>query len=315
MLLVVVYACCIVLITSFLSLLESSIVAINELRLVTILHRRPERKETLQKVFRKKREHLSSIVLLSTMVSISGSTFLGALAAKEFDDLWLAAFTAILAYVMMVFAKVLPKLIAVQVADRVLVRWCGLIHWIYLLTRPVLQLALVWLHVLPTPTAVVRSGDELQSIIRHYNKKGLIGKRQRKLAEAVLSSHQRKLEELIEKPFTPNVCLPFDASVAAIREVLQSSPCKRYIVLKEDQPAGIVLYRHLARCLVNNEGEVVVGSLVRDAISLSPETSLHEAMKVLQKSRVSMILLSGDSVEKTRIITAKMLYQALLRYG
>ncbi|WP_067518886.1 CNNM domain-containing protein [Endozoicomonas ascidiicola] len=315
MLLVVVYACCIVLITSFLSLLESSIVAINELRLVTILHRRPERKETLQKVFRKKREHLSSIVLLSTMVSISGSTFLGALAAKEFDDLWLAAFTAILAYVMMVFAKVLPKLIAVQVADRVLVRWCGLIHWIYLLTRPVLQLALVWLHVLPTPTAVVRSGDELQSIIRHYNKKGLIGKRQRKLAEAVLTSHRRHLAELIEQPFAPNICLPFNATVESIRGILQASPCKRYIVLRDNKPSGIVLYRHLARCLVNNEGETLVNTLVRDAVNLDPEASLHEAMKALQKSGTSMILIAGDTVESTRIITAKMLYQALLRYG
>ncbi|MGB0360726.1 MAG: CNNM domain-containing protein [Endozoicomonas sp.] len=315
MLLVVLYAFCIVTITAFLSLLESSVVAINELRLVTILHRQPQRKEIIQKVFRKKREHLSSIVLLSTIVSISGSTFLGALAAKEFNDLWLVAFTAILAYVMMVFAKVLPKLIAVQLADRVVVRWCSLIHWLYLFSRPVLHLALVWLHVLPTPSEVVRSGDELRSIIRHYNKKGLIGKRQRRLAEAVLTSHNRQLAELTGLPFIPNTCLPFDASVESIRPIIQATPCKRYIVLKDEKPAGIVLYRHVARCLVNDEGDTLVNTLLQEAINLSPETSLHEAMKALQKSRSSMILITGYTIENTRIITAKMLYQALLRYG
>ncbi|MGO0308181.1 CNNM domain-containing protein [Endozoicomonas acroporae] len=312
MLLVVLFACLIVAVTAFLSLLESSLVAVDELRLVTILYKRPDNKKAIQQVFQKKREHLSAIVLLSTLISISGSTFLGALAAREFNDLWMVIFTALLAYFMLVFAKVLPKLLAVQIADRVVARYSPFIHLMYSVTRPVLLLALVWTRLLPKPVEEDRSSDELRSIIKHYNKRGVIGKRQRKLADAVLTSHQRQLTELVECSI-PAVCLLSEATVASVETTIRSYPCKRYVVLTDGKPTGIVLYRHIARCLVNEEADISVGELMRKTINLAPETTLHEAMTALQEARASIILLLGETVEQTRIVTAKKLYQALLR--
>lgn len=312
MLLVVFVVFLIIATTAFLSLLESSVVAIDELRLVTILCRKPSNEEAVKLVFQKKREHLSAIVLLSTLVSISGSTLLGALAAKEFDDLWLAVFTAIFAYCMLVFAKVLPKLLAVQIAEKVVVQWAPLIRLIYTLTRHVLMLALFWTRILPHYVEEARSRDDLRSIIKHYNKRGVIGKRQRKLAEAVLSSHQKNLKELVERS-TPAICLSSWDTVASVEKTMKLSPRKRYVVLDDGRPVGVVLYRHLARCLVNGESDMRVGGLMRKTINLAPETSLHEAMTRLHKTRASIILLCGETVEQTRIVTAKKLYQALLR--
>ncbi len=312
MLLVVFFACFIVAITAFLSLLESSVVSIDELKLVTILYRKPRNKDSIQMVFKKKREHLSAIVLLSTLVSISGSTLLGAMAAKEFNDLWMAVFTALLAYFMLVFAKVLPKLLAVQIAEKVVVQWSPLIRVIYRLTKYVLLLALFWTRILPRHTEETRSSDDLRSIIKHYNKRGVIGKPQRKLAEAALNSHEKVLSELVENSI-PAVCLASEATVASVEDTMRLHPSKRYVVLKDSQPVGIVLYRHLARCLVNSEAGMTVGELMRKTIRLTPETSLHEAMTELHEARVSIILLLGDTVEQTRVITAKKLYRALLR--
>ncbi|USE35371.1 CNNM domain-containing protein [Endozoicomonas sp. SCSIO W0465] len=312
MLLVVLFACLIVAATAFLSLLEASLVAVDELRLVTILYRRPDNKAAIQKVFQKKREHLSAIVLLSTLISISGSTFLGAMAAKEFNDLWMAIFTALLAYFMLVFAKVLPKLLAVQIADRVVARCSPFIQLMYRVTKPVLLLALVWTRLLPKLEEEARSSDELRSIIKHYNKRGVIGKRQRKLADAILTTHQRQLTELVEHSM-PAVCLSSDTTVASVETTIRTYPCKRYVVLTDGRPAGIVLYRHIARCLVNGKHDISVGTLMRKTINLAPATTLHKAMTELHKARASIILLPGETVEQTRIVTAKKLYQALLR--
>ena len=52
---------------------------------------------------------------------------------------------------------------------------------------------------------------------------------------------------------------------------------------------------------------------MRKTIILTPETTLHNAMTELQDARATFILLSGKAVEQTRIISAKMLYQAMLR--
>ena len=234
------------------------------------------------------------------------------MAAKEFNDLWLTIFTALLAYCMMVFAKVLPKLLAVQIGEQVVIRWSPLIHLIYKLTRYILQLALVWTRLLPGQVEKTRSSNELRSIIKHFNKRGVIGKRQRKQAEAVLMSDQRKLAELATNT-TPAVCLVANTTVASVEPTLRAFPCKRYVVLENNQPSGVALYRHLARCLVNGETGVTVKELMQPAIHLQPDTSLHEAMAELHTARVSMILLTGETVEQTRIVTAKKLYRSLLR--
>lgn len=312
MFLVVFIAGLVIAATSFLSLLEASVVAVDELRLVTLLYNSPDNKQAINKVFEKKREHLSAIVLLSTLISIAGSTFLGAMAARELNDLWLAIFTTLLAYFMLVFAKVLPKLLAVQIAGQVVGRCAPLIHGIYTVTRPVLLLALVWTRLLPKPVEQTRSRDELRSIIKHYGKRGVIGKKQRKFAEAVLTSDQKQLSLLVEHS-QPVLCLSAEDTIAAVSTTLRTSPSKRYVVLQDDNPVGVVLYRHLARCMVNNDEHKTVGQLMRKTIILAPETSLHKAMTELQDARASFILLPGKAVEQTRIISAKMLYQAMLR--
>lgn len=312
MFLVVFIAGLVIAATSFLSLLEASVVAVDELRLVTLLYNSPDNKQAINKVFEKKREHLSAIVLLSTLISIAGSTFLGAMAARELNDLWLAIFTTLLAYFMLVFAKVLPKLLAVQIAGQVVGRCAPLIHGIYTVTRPVLLLALVWTRLLPKPVEQTRSRDELRSIIKHYGKRGVIGKKQRKFAEAVLTSDQKQLSQLVEHS-QPVLCLSAEDTIAAVSTTLRTSPSKRYVVLQDNNPVGVVLYRHLARCMVNNDEHKTVGQLMRKTIILAPETSLHKAMTELQDARASFILLPGKAVEQTRIISAKMLYQAMLR--
>ena len=296
MFLVVFIAGLVIAATSFLSLLEASVVAVDELRLVTLLYNSPDNKQAINKVFEKKREHLSAIVLLSTLISIAGSTFLGAMAARELNDLWLAIFTTLLAYFMLVFAKVLPKLLAVQIAGQVVGRCAPLIHGIYTVTRPVLLLALVWTRLLPKPVEQTRSRDELRSIIKHYGKRGVIGKKQRKFAEAVLTSDQKQLSLLVEHS-QPVLCLSAEDTIASVSTTLRTSPSKRYVVLQDDNPVGVVLYRHLARCLVNNDEHKTVGQLMRKTIILAPETSLHKAMTELQDARASFILLPDKAVE------------------
>ena len=312
MFLVVFIAGLVIATTSFLSLLEASVVAVDELRLVTLLYNSPDNKQAINKVFEKKREHLSAIVLLSTLISIAGSTFLGAMAARDLSDLWLAIFTTLLAYFMLVFAKVLPKLLAVQIAGQVVGRCAPLIHGIYTITRPVLLLALVWTRLLPKPVEQTRSRDELRSIIKHYGKRGVIGKKQRKFAEAVLTSDQKQLSQLVEHS-QPVICLNAEATIASVSVTLRTSPSKRYVVLKDNNPVGVALYRHLAQCMVSNEEHKTVGQLMRTTIILTPETTLHRAMTELQDARASFILLPEVAVNQTRIISAKMLYQAMLR--
>ena len=142
MLLVVVVAALIVLLTAALSVIESAIIYVDELRLSTILRNKPKHRDDIKYIIRRKDRHLSSMVVLITLISIAGSSVIGAIAARTFDDLGLAIFTALLTYCMLVFAKILPKLYAMQVADKVLDRTAPFVRFVAFLLRPVIRFTL-----------------------------------------------------------------------------------------------------------------------------------------------------------------------------
>lgn len=315
MFLVVAVAVFVIVLTAYFSLLEACVLGIDEVRLATILRKQPESKEHLKTLFHAKREHLSALVLLNTLVSIAGSSFIGALAVQEFDHLGMALFTGLLTYGMLVFAKMLPKVMAFQVAEEVIVRRAHLVCILRVLVKPALWLVFFWVRLLPLNKDHSVSRDDLHSIIRHYNKRGIIRRDERKLAQMALVAKQQTLADLFADR-GDMIALDAQTPVGSLEDVLRNHPRKRYVVMNSQSVDGIVLYRHLARCYVKGEVDRTVGDLVRDALHLSPETTLFEAVNRFRESGSSVaLMLPSEESEKVRFVTAKQVYQALLQAG
>lgn len=313
MALIILLAFIVVALTAAFSLLESAITAIDEIRLTTLLHQHPKTEAKIRQVFKQKREHISALVLLNTLVSISGSMALGAMAATSFDDRWVSIFSALLGYIMLVFAKVLPKLIGVQIADKAMIRYAPLIHVLYRITQPLLLLGLFWIiKLLPKPKEAKRTSSDLRSIIRHYNQQGFIDKRQSLFAQAILKSDQRCLSEVIQNA-EPAICLSFDDTVGSVIPVLKERPCKRYLVMDGDEAVGVVLYRHLATHMMNDAYHKKVSDLMHKIVSLPAEANLQQAIATLKSERVSLILVQNEDDNAYYVLTAKQLYLALLQ--
>ena len=311
MLLVVAVAVVIVVITAMLSVIESAIIYVDDLRLATILRRKPRHGEDIRHIITNKDSHLSSMVVLITLVSIAGSSAIGAIAAHQFDDVGLVVFTVLLTYCMLVFAKILPKLLAIQVADTVLNHSARFVRVVCFLLRPVLRLTLVWARLFRIRHASEPTLDELKTIIRHFNKSGIIGREERKLAEKALDLNNKTLKDLLSDD-GPTIWLPADSTVLEVQETVLSNPYKRYVVLKDGRATGIVLYRHLTSCLVEGRLDQKVGDLVRDVIYLGPDTTLLEAVQAFSEARVSVALLPEATPEKIRILSAKQVYRSIV---
>ena len=312
MLLVVAVAACIILITAFLSMVESSIISVDDLRLARILQKNPAHERDIKYIIHNKSEHLSSIVLLSTLISIAGSSMVGALAAQSLDSAGLTIFTGLLTYCMLVFAKLLPKLIAVQIADRVLEILAPSVRVVCRLLKPLLWGTLIWARMLRLKRSDKITRDDLKSIIKYYSKSGVIGREESFIAEHALNIHDRKLADLLSDR-GPMIWLPADATVESVYEKVKQSNFKRYIVISQGRATGIVLYRHLARAVINGEQNKTIGDLARQAIFLAPETTLLEALELFRSARASVAILPGDTPEESKFVTAKQIYRAVLQ--
>ena len=314
MLLVVAVATLIILLTAALSVIESAIIYVDELRLSAILKNKSRHRDDVKYIIRRKDQHLSSMVVLITLISIAGSSLVGAMAARQFNDMGLAVFTALLTYCMLVFAKILPKLYAVQIAEEVLDYSAPFVRIITFLLRPVIRFTLIWTRLFGMQEKRKPTLEELKGIIRHYNKTGIIAKEERRMLEQTLMVNQVTLSDLLIDS-GPTVYLHAEATLADVQERVLDNPYKRYLVVEGGDTTGIVLYRHLAGNLIQGQRELKVRELARPVAWLEPDATLLEAMQALHESRSSVALLRGTDPASTRMVTAKQIYRAILQAG
>lgn len=297
---------------AYLCILESSLVSIDDLRLVTLLRKHPDNKELIKKIFLKRRECLSALLLINNIGGILGSTFAGAMAAEYLDGGYIILFTLVTAYVVTVFGKILPKLFGMQDAEKIVVRHIPIIYWIERLSLPLRKLTLFWAKLFPKKIEEQADTDDLISIIKHFNYKGIIGKKETSIAEAALKAKNKTLASLnAEYVHT----LPYGSTIRSIEHLVTTSPQKRYLVIKNDIPQGMVLYHKILESLVYKKQDISVDEIMQKVVVLPVETSLLSAIKQFHPQRAAQIIIEtseqdGNTVFKR--ITAKQIYRALI---
>lgn len=295
--------------SGFVAALESAIMAVGELQLVTLRANHPERADILRVVFRKKSAHLSALVLINTLITTVGSMVVGILATQIFDELEVALFSAVLTYVMTVFAKMLPKLWGVEFAESILLRYIRWIHWSYFACWPFLQLTMIWVHILPKNRHSKRHRDDLLSILKHYSNNGVIEKRQRQQAVAVLTAHRQQLQQISGRDFPLQVVHQQDT----VQHVLDTvEPCKQYGVMADDELIGLVRHRDLLLCKPEKRARKTVRSLLRKVVVLDGEASWYDGMKALHETGSAAVVLLDTDNARIKVITAKKLYRHVL---
>ena len=236
----------------------------------------------------------------------------GAMAAKSLNGVGLAVFAGLLTYFMLVFAKLLPKLLAVQISGRILEVLAPTIKIICMVLKPLLWGTLIWIKMFRLKRNDKITRDDLKSIIQHYNKNGVIGREESFIVEHALNIHDRKLADLLIDR-GPMTWLAANATVESVYEKVKQSNFKRYIVISQGRATGIVHHRHLTRAVINGEQDKTIADLARKAIFLTPETTLPQALEMFRSARASVAILPGDTPEESMFITAKQIYRAVLQ--
>ena len=300
-----------VIITAALTLLESILIYVDEVRLAYILSHQPPRKKLLKEIVKNKQAYLSSMVLLINLISIGGSAITGGLASQVLNDWHLVIFSMTLTYVMLVFAKMLPKLLGPQMAHKTLPRASLLLYILYLCVTPLRWLTQVWATIFKVKTQNDLCVDELKFMLRHYNQEGLIHKETRKALEQVLAAEEKTINKLA-KPAS-DLYLRSEESIELARLKIGTDQHKRYLLKTDHEISGVVLLSNINEALVNQQGALPMQSLAKKISFLSPDTPLLDALHTLSKEKASLGVVLID--EQPHTVSSKVIYRAILKKG
>ena len=302
---------------SFLSLLESSIVFTDELKVQYMLNKNKEKyndrkKEIIKKIIFKKDNYISSIAIISTAVNILGSSIVGAMTAQYLSTQETLIFMAAFIYSMLIFSKILPKIIAVGKFEFFLDWFAYFVNIVYYFTTPILIFTLFWIKLFK-PKQNPISIKELQSIIHYYTEKGAIHSMEETMIEQLLSIKKKNISDLIKNK-DPILKLNYKSKIKKYRYAITHNSNKIYVVEKNKELVGIAFYRDLTDLLLN-EGEVQhrVSKCLKTAFFIKSKDDLFDAILKFKKNKDGYAIVLNDDNDVAGIVSAKQVYQHALK--
>ncbi|WP_095210276.1 CNNM domain-containing protein [Endozoicomonas ascidiicola] len=311
MMMLMALAALLLIVTAFLTLLESILIYVDDVRLAGILSARPPRQQLLKEIVQNKQSYLSSMVLLINLISIGGSAIIGGVAAKYLTDSYLVMFSMLLTYVMLVFAKMLPKLLGPQLASKTLPKASLFLRIIYIGVAPLRWVTMIWARLFKVKDPQGLSIHELKYILRQLNHDGVMRKDTRRALEYVLASESRAIGEL-SKVADKN-CLDCRATVTSVSELVATLNRKWYLLMDSGSAIAVVSHRAILRTMNMGGGDVMLEEIGNDVSFLDANTSLLEALKVMKKNKVNLCVVTG--MGQPRTISLKAIYKAVLKKG
>lgn len=240
---------------------------------------------------------VATLVVLNNCINIAGSIAVGLLAQEVFGRSWLAVFTAVLTFLVIIFAEIIPKTVGERLCEPISLAAAPTLTAITRLLAPV-----IWIVEKMTRPfarkgpAGVASEDEIRVLARIGGKAGhidgheteLIGRafRLNDVTARDIMTHRLKLSTLPDgKPLAD--LKPEDIDL-----------CHSRILVVEnddlDKINGIVYQRDLLLALAKGQTELTVRDLKQQATFVYDATPAHLLLRQFQRTRQHLFVVVDE---------------------
>lgn len=305
----------ITILSSLFALVESAIMVMDDIKFHLFINRSDVKdsiKNRVQKIMDKKDKHVTAMVVAITFTSILGSSLLGALAAKYLPQEQVIIFTISLTYLMLVFARTLPKIIASYDYEKILIKWSWIARGSYFVNYPFILMTMIWIKIFNLKSKRQMSLNELKMIIKHYRKNGIINKSEQKMLEQIFLIKQAKISDVVEKIET--LTFDYNEEIDNYKYAFEDDKNKRFFVKDDDKYVGIIFFRDVASEIVKGTTSgMKVSSFVRGAILLSEDDNIMDTIVELKENNTTLgIVMDEETNMPLGTITLKQIYNHIL---
>lgn len=305
----------ITLLSSLFALVESAIMVMDDIKFHLFINRSDVNdnvKTRVQKIINKKDKHVTAMVVAITFTSILGSSLLGALAAKYLSKEHVIIFTITLTYLMLVFARTLPKIVASYDYEKILIKWAWIARGSYFINYPFILLTIMWIKIFKLESKRQMSLNELKMIIKHYRKNGIIDKAEQKMLEKIFIIKQEKVSDVVEKIET--IIMDYNEKIDSYIYAFENDKNKRFFVKNDDKFVGIVFFRDVAAEIVKgNIQDLKVSDFSRSAVVLDDDDNLMDVIVELKEKNSTLgIVIDEETNTPVGTVTLKQIYNHIL---
>lgn len=304
----------IIILSALFAMIESSIMVTDDIKYQIMLNRNDisdKAKKRITKIIEKKDKHITAMTVSITFTSISGSSLLGAMAAKYLTQQHVLIYTIIFTYLILVFARTLPKIVANYSYEKTLIKWGWLARVCYILNYPFILMTVMWVKIFKLDRQRQMSLNELKMIIKYYRKNGIIEKTEQKMLEKIFNVKQLVVSDVMDKLET--FVMDHDKKIVDYKHIFKNTNNKRFLVRKDDEIIGIVFYRDITSALFSEENnEALVSDYCRQTITINHDDNLMDSIVRFKDGSATLAVVLDEEKKAIGTVTIKQVYNHIL---
>lgn len=296
------------------STLESVLLSISDPYIQTLIDRKRKVGPILARLKQRINDPISAILTLNTVANTAGAAVAGALALQIFGSRWMAAFSGILTFLILVFAEIIPKTLGASYwkALAPFSGWTlnGLVFLLRPITVPVNFLSGLISRKSPAHDV---SKEEVLHAIRLGYLQGVI-----ESSEFEIVSNLMKLKHLtVERVMTPRSVvfrLPSDATTHEAQKRSEFAQFSRIPLYnpQTDAITGIVLRRDIMMELAQDRLDTPLKDLAAEPLLVHENLSVYELLTRLITQQVHLAVVLDEYGSHTGVVTMEDAIETLL---
>lgn len=235
---------------------------------------------------------LTTILIGNNIVNITAASLATYIFSVWFKEAGVFYATLVMTVFILLFGEVLPKVIAKEHAEQIVIFISKPLQVLIFLLKPVVKLvSRVEKHIVDEDNKkVTATEDELVEIVQTIEMEGVLDQEERELIEKAILFDDKIVREVM-RPRDEVVFLYDNATEAQILEVISTHKYSRIPVISYEglHAVGIVRERDVLDCLLQKK-PIAMDSLLRKVTFVSQRHRLQTALEKLQKSREHMAI-------------------------
>ena len=295
------------------SILEAVLLSVSQ-SFVAVLRERGDRAgELLHQMRENIDEPIAAILTLNTIGHTVGAAVGGALALEVFGSKWIALFSAVLTFAILVFSEIIPKTLGARYWKRLAPPLAYVLRGLVTIMKPIL-VPLAWITRLFTPSGESRprvSRAELEVLADIGRRDGAIDEDEWQVVTNVINLDQVRVSQVMT-PRTEIVATPVEASVEEAKTLMLDEGRLRLPVYEEsiDQVVGVLLARDLWRA--DRDGVQDVRSVMRAPRFVPASKVVEDLLGEMRTERIKMAIVLDEFGGTAGLVTLEDLIEEIV---
>ncbi|MBI3378894.1 MAG: HlyC/CorC family transporter [Nitrospirae bacterium] len=301
---------------------ESSFIAVNKIRIRSLLEKGDSRARAVQKILDEHDKFFSAVILSGNLFTVLATSIGTALSLKYFGENGIIIATIVMTFLTVVFGELAPKTFAVAHSEKVSL----------LLARPVgfyirLISPLVWIFKI-TSNLIIRmlggkkksvspfvTEEEIKTMINIGEEEGTLEEEEKQMLHKVFEFGDKVVTEAMV-PRTEIVSIPDDSTVGDALKLVLEEGYSRYPVVKEniDSVTGILYVKDIVKQMAQGkiQNYTPITEIVREAYYIPENKMVTELLDEMQKNKFQIAIVMDEYGGTAGLITLEDIMEEIV---